>query len=821
MNASATIFETLCEVDTKFAKYADRECDGVSSEVKKWFKKLAKEEKAHDERIAAANLKIKQAGLSYEKKVKKDPRTAQDEHTRYINLLSSLGPEVTQDKYNHSLLVTNRHTATLCTLSGCLARIADGQWLRYCEGVRRFGPTIGQLGQWRSLCEGGWTGSIPQDLPSIDDSTTAKSPPSPVAEPNPETPPSKPNQDLALPTSPAPEYSSRGPTPTSDPHPPPTYFTRGRDTPQHSQNESMDRGQLPADRFNSTTSMVSLGAFPAPPTHFPLPPVARLDDPSSSSTPTTEIQSHRDQPPTTEDLRPVNIETKSIPPSTNISNATGSAPSRPVAVVNPTTTTSSSQFDLAVPETTKPPVVDSKDRQATNSDVSTRENYALYPPSNSSVGRDKLTDAGIRPREQLDDAEFGVRKSMDVQNATKQGGGQGTNTKTSPVESSDTGRSNGSVVAAIRGKYARTTGPSSPPPRDLPRLSQSVSHLANRFETSAHTPPVSPSRVEAKSPTEERRRASIDQTSRSSGSPVLERSGGITPSQPPPSLQLSSSGSSSAPKQPIQTDYALHRQRIDEEQEMDMAYRDHERQLRLREKEMEIREKELELERAKLMSYGRNQYLGGIVEDMGRYPQSQQQSYGASTSGRPSSQHINSSSPSIGSRAQYSYSSTQLAPPSPSKQPFPPSSGTMNTSRGVYITQLSSSPSSSPVMSRTSISDQRPPMPSTPSSPSYQPQTQQQTTTTTRPEKPKGWIRRLSMPVIGNSFSSSSNDSKKGLATIQQAAAHNTGGSNSSGGYRSSFVDEDGRIRMVGGGIQGGLVAGGRNRSTSNLGMGQ
>ena len=41
LNASATIFESMAEVDIKFAKFADKECDGVSAEVKKWFKKLA------------------------------------------------------------------------------------------------------------------------------------------------------------------------------------------------------------------------------------------------------------------------------------------------------------------------------------------------------------------------------------------------------------------------------------------------------------------------------------------------------------------------------------------------------------------------------------------------------------------------------------------------------------------------------------------------------------------------------------------------------------------------------------------------------------
>lgn len=41
LNASATVFDSLCEVDTKFAKLVDSECEGISSEVKKWFKRLA------------------------------------------------------------------------------------------------------------------------------------------------------------------------------------------------------------------------------------------------------------------------------------------------------------------------------------------------------------------------------------------------------------------------------------------------------------------------------------------------------------------------------------------------------------------------------------------------------------------------------------------------------------------------------------------------------------------------------------------------------------------------------------------------------------
>jgi hypothetical protein len=41
MNISASIFETLSDIDSKFSKFVDKEYDTVSTEVRKWFKKLA------------------------------------------------------------------------------------------------------------------------------------------------------------------------------------------------------------------------------------------------------------------------------------------------------------------------------------------------------------------------------------------------------------------------------------------------------------------------------------------------------------------------------------------------------------------------------------------------------------------------------------------------------------------------------------------------------------------------------------------------------------------------------------------------------------
>ncbi|QRV75591.1 hypothetical protein RhiJN_03606 [Ceratobasidium sp. AG-Ba] len=168
MQASAALFEALGEVDGKLAKLAEKEYDNVSSEVRKHFKKMAKEEKAHDELTFNTNVKLKQASASYDKKVKgKIPYTA-DEHAKHVHLLSALGNEMAAAKVAHETLISQRHVTTLFAVGASLSRVADASWTGACEHVRRAGPHIGRIGQWRSLCEGGWAGAVPDDLPDID-----------------------------------------------------------------------------------------------------------------------------------------------------------------------------------------------------------------------------------------------------------------------------------------------------------------------------------------------------------------------------------------------------------------------------------------------------------------------------------------------------------------------------------------------------------------------------------------------------------------------------------------------------------------------------
>ncbi|TBU52736.1 hypothetical protein BD310DRAFT_831621 [Dichomitus squalens] len=816
---SATIFESMAEVDSKFAKFADKECDSVSAEVKKWFKKLAKEERTHDEKIASANQKIKQAGQIYERKAKKYPRDAAEEHTRYMNLLSTLGPEVNREKYNHALLVTQKHTSTMYNLASSLSRVADAEWMRSCESVRRYSPTIGQLGQWKALCEGGWSGSVPPDLPDGNAAEPSASSSQPTGSKEQDSDDLNGIRDLSTPLleKPAPEYTSRNAserestsraaTPSGQsPAPPPQYFPPTpaaeptADARPNSDTTSKEAEDRPAPQsgveqlVNADERSATIDAFPAPPTHFPMPPANgskfnsnanAVTTPSPTSPPTQEIQNRSEATrldlPESSSLTPFPRFTESpTPESTSALTNDFRSPTRAGPLTTPADSNSVSLPDSNSErdrEQGPPPFSYS---QTSRSSQSYASSQVSRPTIDTEKGASRSTAEQVatpspsvptsyRRGDYMEDAEFGVRQSLESPRLRA-----AEPTPGRALEPNDTGRSNGSVVAALRDRYARGPGPTSPPPgpksppRELPRLPMNVSALANRYEPANGQSNVQ--RQATGSPTRERIRTSADTYSR------MPEPSSTTLSTP------SVSRYSDAPPAPTTDEIALRRQRIEELEELELREREHD--LRMKEREIEQRARELERERLHLLN-ARGVRHDGYISDGSRATSGPR----ISTTQRPTSIET-----SPGSRypSSYSQSTTHLVPPvsqqtsssrTGSSQPSSPAS--QPADHAPYCGCESCSASKYKSRDVPSPRDLRPPEPPI----------------QLRPDKPKGgWIRRLSMPVIPNAFSL---DSKKGGVGIAGGPA---------AGYRGSmaFADEDGRLRTD-------LTGGIRNRSSTNL----
>ncbi|KAJ7066997.1 hypothetical protein C8F01DRAFT_1018571 [Mycena amicta] len=728
MNASATIFEALSDIDSKFAKIADKEYDGISGEVKKWFKKLAKEEKAHDDRLSSANAKIKQAGQLYEKKSKKNPRDSADEHARYINLISTLGPEISQEKYNHTLQVTQRHVATTYSVAACLSRIADAEWLRTCEGVRRFSPTIGPLGEWRALCEGGWTGAVPPSL----------------VDPDPETQPME--QETRTEQLPNTVRNLEPPSYERDQTPSITPLSSPK--PPRSQLPPPSSFEPPRPLVDPNSGSVrSLSAFPLPPAHFPIPSRQQLSQQGSSSSsasnsngnfPTSQFESTLLEPDRQVD------EPSSGPSSPNQSFAER----RP-----PADSLSSLQEEL---EIQRPIPVRSQTADS-------------YQPNLSRIPSPTADHSTPRPFPRgnyVADERGSVPKQGDVPDWVQSKPG---------VQRSDTGGSNGSIVAAMRNRYSGGSAS-----KDIPRLPLSVGDLATRYQPgSAPTSPQGGTR--AGSPV-------IARTSQQPSSP--ERYSGERNAPAAYGRPLPSPSTSKLPDDALQRRNQQLDQTLDEAAELEFLEK--ERVLEEREREISLRAKELELERANMRNLrgdtGQRESLdGGSMSPKPQLrPRERKTSFRTSPIPRPQSQLETRSPqpPYVGNTHAHSYSTTHLVPPPASQSQHSSSSPRSSTSSadGTGAHAISCGCESCSVQHYTSPSNRAPsPHDLRPPEKPF----------ALRTEKPKGWIRRLSMPVaVGNAFSLD----KKNTSSPKMYSLD--GGKRGANGSATALrnVDEEGRM---------------------------
>ncbi|KAI6024747.1 hypothetical protein BKA83DRAFT_10504 [Pisolithus microcarpus] len=799
LSTTASIFEVLADVDAKFAKIADKECGSVNAEVKKWFKKLAKEEKAHDDRMNESNAKIKQAGQSYEKKSKKGTRDAGEEHARYINLLSVIGPEMSQEKHNHAMYVAQQHASTMFGVAACLARIADAEWARTCESMRRFAPTIGPLGEWRALCEGTWSGPLPDDLPD------ASSPRAQVLTPH-SLSPTPTMTTAAGSTAYGNVVSEWGTTTTSErllPVPPGGGgFNPGSSPSVGNIPSELPRLPYASNTYNSTNtqsstatndsvnsdghsqrsvnSITTLSAFPLPPTHIPGP---------VSATPVSQVaEAQRQQHHQVQQIQNIHAALSHIEIQNHALNQ-----AHPELSGSPLPTESLLGADAAAgmsdaprspripPPTSHMPSVSRQnsggfpeERSRPGSSMEHRTPFSSNPPlppmgggepprprRRSIIGRPPLPSPApksplppvpvlpsptlaFRPdspfkRSEQTDREFGVQKDgASAGNATSvDGGDRGRSAFKS--RSIDGGRktlvrseSTGSNVAALKNRYSQIIEAPSQGPKDVPRLPMSVSEMASRYQPVDE--PMSPRRMAA--------------------SPSTDRFPPLTLPSETPMRQMARD------MQIDENEIRKRKQRIEELAELELKEREY--ALRQRERELNQRSRELERDKLQFLHFRPDSSFTANAANVGDGPKGLRNNRFTHKRGSQSVSHIivphpSSSSSSIitttsNPTAIVSTSTPHLPLPMPIQTPLPspakmPSHSPSRSQSSTPLPAKDHAPFcgcdtcsvAKYRLSNTSPSprDLRPPEPPI----------------MLRPEKPKGWIRRLSMPSVSGALS--------------------------------------------------------------------
>lgn len=222
----------------------------------------------------------------------------------------------------------------------------------------------------------------------------------------------------------------------------------------------------------------TIDAFPAPPTHFPIPPTGGSRFGSnvnlaSTSTPTDQNKPPREalDPPEPTTLTPFPRFTESPIPESALTTPVTDEPHRSAARHNepyvPTTPSGSTSPEAHGLQKSAPAPARDRDSVPSSSSYSpTTYSSRSYAPSQSS--RPPETDrassstpgqiatpspsmpSSYRRGDYMNEAEFGFRRSVESPRARTVEPSLG-----KIVEPNDTGRSNGSMVAALRDRYSR------------------------------------------------------------------------------------------------------------------------------------------------------------------------------------------------------------------------------------------------------------------------------------------------------------------------------------------------------------------------------
>ncbi|PWN44262.1 hypothetical protein IE81DRAFT_321409 [Ceraceosorus guamensis] len=163
---SAALLESISEVSTKHSKLVQREYESLNDHCAKFFKRVAKEERAHDETLETLDSKVKKAHAGHEKNVKKSGGRAIESHDRYIAQVSALTADITRAKATHASSVGAKSQATSLVVAAALGGLADSEFRRTCEAVRRSGAHVGRVNSWLNLAvsEAMPAGGEPADL---------------------------------------------------------------------------------------------------------------------------------------------------------------------------------------------------------------------------------------------------------------------------------------------------------------------------------------------------------------------------------------------------------------------------------------------------------------------------------------------------------------------------------------------------------------------------------------------------------------------------------------------------------------------------------
>ncbi|RIA98380.1 hypothetical protein C1645_130089 [Glomus cerebriforme] len=153
---AAKFYENHAEVQDKLNKALQKEFETLQKFWDKYSKKIAKDEKAHNDYVGYLDKQIKKISKDYEKKSKK---AALESHDKYVASLTSIGSDIARARTEYTAEVTRRENHTHSVISQIFCRFIEGQFASFNDSLKKCGPNITKVKEL-ALFAG-------QDVPSL------------------------------------------------------------------------------------------------------------------------------------------------------------------------------------------------------------------------------------------------------------------------------------------------------------------------------------------------------------------------------------------------------------------------------------------------------------------------------------------------------------------------------------------------------------------------------------------------------------------------------------------------------------------------------
>lgn len=136
LSASATMFDTLAQVDMKLAKVVATEYEQLNDVVHKYFKLTARDEKQYDDHMQTIDRKLSRANVEYQKLHQSSPLLF-SKHAKYVDTVQQLQTESSRLTREYAVAITTAREQIATRVARSSVELARHEWRHRVDSVKK------------------------------------------------------------------------------------------------------------------------------------------------------------------------------------------------------------------------------------------------------------------------------------------------------------------------------------------------------------------------------------------------------------------------------------------------------------------------------------------------------------------------------------------------------------------------------------------------------------------------------------------------------------------------------------------------------------